>query len=54
MKNDANQARSPVQALKQYVFVLADGLRVAVRAENEYAAAQRAPFACAAARRVRL
>lgn len=40
MKNDANQTRNPVQIIKQYVFILADGLRVAIRAENEYAAAR--------------
>ena len=41
MKNNHDiQPGNAAEAIKQYVFVLADGLRVTVRAENEYAAAR--------------
>ena len=48
MKDNRNyaQAHSPAHALKNYVFALADGLLVTIRAENEYAAARIAREQC--------
>lgn len=41
MKNIANnQTRNPAEVLKDYVFALADGLLVTIRARSEYEAAR--------------
>ena len=44
MKNNhydnASQPRAAAEALRNYVFALADGLLVTVRARNEYEAAR--------------